>query len=333
MKLRMRKSKVGIVLLSLLLLCVLFPLAAFARGTIDTRRTASLTAKYPCADVEFRLYKVAEVDEYGHYTLTGAFVNYSVDLSQTDQKGWNALALTLEGYAAKDNLEPEHRIKTDSDGAFTLDDLPLGLYLVSWDQHTAQSYTYSPVPFLVSLPELDTQGEWTYTVSAEPKYERKDSPQTPPSERPDEEQPGTYVSLRVEKVWQDNNTALRPESVQIQLLRNGEEWRAVTLDKSNNWSFTWEQLDAGYRWQVVEQFVPDNYFVSVWQSGDTFVVTNTSRGYDPSAAAGTDMAANGNGAALPQTGVLWWPVPLLVAGGLLLFLFGWLRHKSGEKDA
>lgn len=34
---------------------------------------------------------------------------------------------------------------------------------------------------------------------------------------------------------------------------------------------------------------------------------------------------------LPQTGMLWWPVPIFAGSGLLLFLVGWIRRqRSGE---
>ena len=38
------------------------------------------------------------------------------------------------------------------------------------------------------------------------------------------------------------------------------------------------------------------------------------------------------GPALPQTGVLWWPVPLLACAGMALFLAGWARRRSEECD-
>lgn len=37
---------------------------------------------------------------------------------------------------------------------------------------------------------------------------------------------------------------------------------------------------------------------------------------------------------IPQTGQLWWPVPLLACGGMALFLTGWLRRRgSADSDA
>lgn len=37
-------------------------------------------------------------------------------------------------------------------------------------------------------------------------------------------------------------------------------------------------------------------------------------------------------AMLPQTGVLWWPVPFLACGGLFLFLIGWGRGRHEESE-
>ena len=33
---------------------------------------------------------------------------------------------------------------------------------------------------------------------------------------------------------------------------------------------------------------------------------------------------------LPQTGMLWWPVPVLAAAGLLLIVMGCIRRRTGD---
>ena len=64
------------------------------------------------------------------------------------------------------------------------------------------------------------------------------------------------------------------------------------------------------------------------QEGTTFVVTNT---YDEGTPENPEQPENpdqpGN-PTLPQTGQLWWPVPVLVAGGLLLIVIGLLRRRG-----
>ena len=31
--------------------------------------------------------------------------------------------------------------------------------------------------------------------------------------------------------------------------------------------------------------------------------------------------------ALPQTGMLWWPVPILATAGMLCYLIGWMKNR------
>ena len=59
------------------------------------------------------------------------------------------------------------------------------------------------------------------------------------------------------------------------------------------------------------------YTVSITQESGTFVVTNTPK--QPSVMPPTDQPKEPT---LPQTGELWWPVPVLAAAGLLLIAAG-----------
>lgn len=76
----------------------------------------------------------------------------------------------------------------------------------------------------------------------------------------------------------------------------------------------------------------EDYTVLVTQEGTTFVVTNT---YDEGTPENPEQPENpdqpGN-PTLPQTGQLWWPVPVLVAGGLLLIVIGVLRRRGNTHE-
>lgn len=76
----------------------------------------------------------------------------------------------------------------------------------------------------------------------------------------------------------------------------------------------------------------EDYTVLVTQEGTTFVVTNT---YDEGTPENPEQPENpdqpGN-PTLPQTGQLWWPVPVLVAGGLLLIVIGLLRRRGNTHE-
>lgn len=51
--------------------------------------------------------------------------------------------------------------------------------------------------------------------------------------------------VQVEKVWADSNdrSRMRPESITIHLLRNGEEIKTKTVTEANDWKWTFDNLD------------------------------------------------------------------------------------------
>ena len=135
-------------LAALLLLCG-FGTTAFAYGTIDTGREASLTVYFGrngngFSDVEFQVYRVAEVSASAKFTLTGDFADYPVQVNGLDSSGWRALAQTLDGYVARDRLKPLDKEKTDRDGEAVFTGLKPGLYLVTGDRCRKGRYTYIP---------------------------------------------------------------------------------------------------------------------------------------------------------------------------------------------
>lgn len=332
----------GRLLVCAVLACLLLPAAASARGLIDTSEPVSLTIQYPCRGAAFRLYRAAEVSPYGEYTLTGDFKDYPVTLDQPDQAGWRALAATLAGYAARDGIQPLAQGETDENGRLTFSGLEPGLYLVTGEKCTAGGVTYTPEPFLVSLPGLDGADNWVYEVTASPKHEQEKEPDGKPD--------GGTVKRKVLKVWKDGGAEGRPASVTVQLLRNGKVYDTVVLSAENGWSHTWTGLDRDDTWQVVEADVPEGCTVTVTREGITFVVTNTREDVpdgpnpenpdqpgepgspDGPGGGSPDQPQTPQGPALPQTGTLWWPVPLLACGGMALFLMGWARRRSEGRD-
>lgn len=100
--------------------------------------------------------------------------------------------------------------------------------------------------------------DWVFVV------EGFDDP-TPP---PDDD-----TMLTVRKVWVDDGEG-RPDSVTVQLLRDGKVRDEVELSQSNNWAYTWDRLDNDYNWSVVEADVPDGYEATYTTRGNTTTITN-----------------------------------------------------------
>ena len=132
---------------------------------------------------------------------------------------------------------------------------------------------------------------------------------------------GDTVTRTVLKRWYDAGyEQKRPDSITVTLLKDGAVYDTKTLTRADGWQNTWKDLprynpdDSEIVWTVTERPVP-GYTASVQQSGGTFILTNT-----------LDRQK------LPQTGLLWWPVPVLAAAGLLLLIFGALsKRKNGHE--
>lgn len=133
---------------------------------------------------------------------------------------------------------------------------------------------------------------------------------------------GDVTACRVRKVWDDKGSeSKRPDGVQVTLLQNGADYETVTLNDANDWQYAWTDLprydkDGGeIQWTVRETAVP-GYTTSMTHQGDTFLITNH-RETTPG---------------LPQTGQLWWPVPLLAAAGLVCLILGVLSRKRSRHE-
>lgn len=82
-------------------------------------------------------------------------------------------------------------------------------------------------------------------------------------------------TVNVKKVWVIDDGSQRPDSVSVQLMRDGEPFGdPVTLNDANDWSYAWNDLESGHNWTVVELNVPDGFKATVSQSGDTFTIIN-----------------------------------------------------------
>lgn len=395
----MKKNKNWILgMVFFLLIAMILPVTAFARGSVDIDHPASLNVSCthngsPLSGVSFDLYKIADIDAYGRYTIADAFSGYSFSLDQETADGWRALAATIVQYAQRDNIPGLHQGTTDDLGNISFDDLSVGMYLVYGHRYTHGDFVYTPDPFLVSLPSLDKNDDWFYDVEANCKGKGYTNP------------PET-TTVKVLKVWNDtNHESNRPKDIAVQLLKDGEVYDTVTLNAENNWRYTWPDLNANYTWSVLEESVPDDYTLLITKEGITYVLTNTyeprftsvevekvwdDKGYEnkrpteievlllcdgqvydtvvlkasnnwsytwhdleeghnwtvseKSKSAGYTTVITQNGGRftiintykptppgepkLPQTGQLWWPIPVMVGLGLVCYLIGFLRRKA-----
>lgn len=118
--------------------------------------------------------------------------------------------------------------------------------------------------------------------------------------------------VKVMKVWKDeNHEEERPKKVEAELLGNGVVYDTVVLNEENGWQYEWTGLDGAIEWTVREKTVLDKYKSNVVIDRGVFVIINTYT-------------------VIPQTGQLWWPVPVLVSVGLMMLCFGLLRRRGAK---
>lgn len=227
-----------------------------------------------------------------NYNLVDSFSRYSIDLKQDVQGAANA----LENRILMDGIEADACVTSDSVGNASFTGLESGIYLVVGKEVESNGVFYMPQVSLVSL-----SGD----LSVDLKVETSDKPSR----------------IHVLKVWKRDNKKSRPKSIEVCLLRSdGIVVDRVVLNSDNQWSYTWDNLSTSYTYSVMETSVPSGYKESCTREKDTIVLTNT--GSDKYRVEKKDEV-------LPNSGQLWWPVPVLLFVGLVLFGLG--RHLKNEE--
>lgn len=157
------------------------------------------------------------------------------------------------------HLRQDQVYETDAGGGFIIQGLPVGNYALkeikapTGYEIPEQDMTY----FAVEMTE-----ERVITLQIENR--KSDSGVGDPS----------FVTVR--KVWEDDGNADRPETVLVQLYRNGEAYGVpVELSEENGWEYTWQALDSSVEWTVDEIEVPEEYRKTVTRDGSVWTITNT----------------------------------------------------------
>lgn len=380
-KLWLRRAAAGALCLFLCIVSLTGPAHAAIQPIDDLDVKCSLTVMYKHADTTVKLYRVAGVDKNVKFVPEGQFKEILEGLGDETLRDLNALngkwrrladSLDLE-IVKRGDIEPAGEVKTvqeDGGAAARFEELTPGLYLVVNEPYSItqengdggkETVRYAASPYLVCLPNWsEKDGSWQKDVTMDISGKMDSSV-------------GDTVSLRVLKVWAGSGSSNHPESVTINLLRDGKVYDTVELNE-NGWSAFWTNLDNSYRWDIEEVRIP-GWSVSVdSDNGRDFVVTNTKNrtppGGDPSG--GNPPGGNPPGgeptdevtiddpdvplsvppiedepqepeeieiddpdvplSELPQTGQLWWPVPMLAVGGMFLLVLGWGRNRRGRCD-
>lgn len=295
----------------MILMLPLYTYAAPADGA------CSLTIQYPTGGAEFSFYKVAEFSEYGEFDVLAPFDSYMNEIYELDilendtdeitTDTWRNLAFALDTYVTADKINPDFEEEVDDEGALQINNLEKGLYLIRGEKVVIDEILYTTSPVLVTVPNRDVQGAWNNQVTLD--YSGKLY-----AEDIDE--------YTVVKIWDDehyeNN---RPEKIEVTLYKDGEKFDEVILNEENNWEYTWEKLPQGATWSAKENKVPAGYKVTYVREDDATVIENVF----------TPVPPPQSGGKLPQTGQLWWPVPIMAILGVAFLATGLARRNSEDR--
>lgn len=258
-------------ILCVLLACLGLFSAECSAAELKPEQPCSLTIDYtqggiPFPDQKIEIYRVAEVSSGGRYSLIPPFDSYPVNIHGiASQQEWRDVASTLTNYIAAERVPASYSQTTDASGAAIFTGIKTGLYLVKGIVTNSGVTSFSFESFMIYLPSPENGG-YNYDLKAKPKC----TYYTPTDE------------YTVVKLWNDSgNSERRSASVTVDILKDGSIRKSVTLDRSNNWTYSWKVLDGNGVWSVVERNVPKEYKVSVTNNRGSFVVTNTRIPDDP----------------------------------------------------
>lgn len=287
----------------------------FISANVSAARSGegSLQLKCEMGISEFSLYQIAELSERGEYQLTEVFAPYAKtikglkELEKLDTTGWRGLATALENCVLENQLKPQSIGQVDKDGMIIWSNLSDGLYLILGQQTKDSEYIYTASPVLIAVPNWNTKGELVRQVEIHHQKIEKE----PLAQNKD---------LEVVKIWKDTqDKSKRPSEVRIQLYKDGKVYDEVILNVKNNWKHEWKNLSNEYKWTIVEKNIPKDYQVEYSKEGNTIYVINHYESEKPEKPPAEK---------LPQSGQLWWPVPILAILGIGFLMIGWMKREA-----
>ncbi len=186
-------------LLCLLAIMMILPMRVFAAGKVNTDADVSITVEFknsenvPLRDVSFRLFKAADVSEYGEYTLRAGYGDSSVimESNMTNEEWANLLKDLSEKVLSNEELKPLATGNTGDNGilVFTKDaagnSLTPGMYLVLGSSRRYGDDVYTPNPSMIQVPTTNSEiNEWVYNGTVAPKPTYKNDPEDDRDDRP-----------------------------------------------------------------------------------------------------------------------------------------------------
>lgn len=291
-------KKIKYLVIIFISILILSPIDIIRANTniIDYNKKGSITITLkdsqessPVANAKISLYKIANIiDTDSNLSFKYVPEMSSCPISIDELKEVNKELLTCLDNSAIIPLKKT----TDIKGTLTFNDLTLGLYLV---KQTNEVEGYSKIDeFMIMLPEF-IDNSWNYSIDATPKTDII-----------------RLIDITVKKVWNNSNHTELPKEVTVRLLKDKEIIDTVKLNKENNWTYTWKNLEKSDEYNVKEINIPTGYTASYRNEEYFFTITNTNT--------------------LIKTGQDRWLIMLTSLLGIILLIIGLITEKSYSNE-
>jgi sortase A len=322
----------------------------------------------PLEDEKFDLYRIEDVTKDGELSVTEEFAGYGVDFTKLLSEDGEDFSDMLAGYVKRDGIKPQCTGVSDEKGIVTFQEekngLQDGVYLVIGGSVAVKDVTYTTKSFIVSVPSMTEKKGYDYDVEVTPKYERqtekKDVDLSVVKLWKDE----GSESLRPESVTVQLLNGSEVYDTQTLNLENSWRYTWTGLAGDGDWNIVEKEVPDGYTvssYQEGEIVSITNTISDTSGKGSKTGDGQSLIGTTPGKSVLTDIVSqakkkivsyfSGKGKKktktnkstsasnpqtdsdsdrLPQTGLCWWPVPLLLVAGLLLIIVKTLRGKKGH---
>ena len=318
----------GWILNVLIIIYIICGISAYAYTKIDTSRNVTISGTYSSdfgymSNVNFDLYFIAEMQSDGTLKPLDNYTGYTFDIEKMSKAELQQCIHKLYKDIEESGVSPLDSAKTNYSGRFKFPNkttkLVPGLYLLVAESITKDELTYKVEPNLIQIPNDLKYPRYNISLNIKSVVSKE-----------------VKEDYGVIKLWNEPDMSEipegatvpeRPDSVTVNLYRDGVLYDTVILSSSNNWRHIWKELETKYNWFVDEVSV-EGYETSIYTDHNVFVITNTSVLNKEEPDNTDEPKEDDPGDDMAQTGVIWWPIQVMYALGLLLLILGKLMLRG-----
>ena len=313
--------------IAMTVLCLILSIFTSSAVFASDEKKGRINIECGYQNMQWFLYRIGDAAEDKSIDYKNAFIKNNLPQGPLSYDQLQNLAYTFENYITINGIIPDQSGITGISGtiSFVVDE---GWYIAIPSKLTTDEKIYRSTPVIVCVSSLDIYSDnWGQEVTVYPKTDESENDPTKPP-----------LKDVVIKFWWDSDIERPKDPIIIIIYQNNVEVGKAILDSDNNWEQIFKDIPFDYEWTLVQENAPeDKMFIFTKELGyhpvkvveiitiKHHVDTNISQQI-------TNLTTpvyqeNIDSEKLPQTGQLWWPVPLLAFSGIIVFFSGYIIEK------